>query len=869
MNRVLFKAAAIVNIAAAALIYVACSGDDGKDGQPGAGCVGTPSAAVAGGIDITCGGVPAGTLQPGTPGTPGTPGVQGPPGGVGSVDGCYLQPSTAGGYDAICAGQNMGPIVSGGVGGGCSINPGNLGDPYYIFTCPGGATYQVAKAICGTIAYDPDRYACDYSDPSNPKIDASKCGSAVIDETTQFCQNAATSTVKYFCGPVTDTVRTYSASQFCQPKISATAFADVGRDSTVEKIATINTTDDAAAIKAKILAAVPNAKIENRCGGAAYSEAQFCYNNATVYQKCVNSSTSPVTDPTLIASGGKTYEPGQLCQIDGSVQASCGGTPYTPDIEFCQGGTSIKLLCSRKDVLDSVLAINPSASTTNVKGKEYPATQFCQVLESEGSAMSSSDSRKDGLAKNSTEATNGKIKPFCIVNIANNVRETYPQEYFCQANATTTGSARQLLCGFDTDPGATPPTVALKDGKEYPATKFCQKGNGGSGSGVAVTTTALTGIIKDKCGTGTSLVTYGEDHYCALDRNVATTLSCTGGSASYDPETQFCIESSGSVQYTCKVRTTPGTTTNNNSFTTAAAAISAGFYDPAEKVCETKGNILYGYQLLGQNNWLTENARPNGINSFTWIAAKDACPAGWQLPTDAQWKLLATAATIGSAGVNLRATTGWTTNSTDATYSKFAAVPAAVTGITPAPTGNYAYWWTANEGGYAVNTADKPVLDYNQGNYRSILELSTAVGEGSSPKMTTNLSVRCIRTSGAVSGITPQEECSSSGGTWSTTTCSCPTTHNLVGNACVLKTSAQTACEQTAATTSGATWNSTSSTCECSDPGDNDWNGTICAEKPAKTACEQTAAAASGASWNSTSSTCECSTGDWNGTICE
>jgi uncharacterized protein (TIGR02145 family) len=775
MNRVLFKAAAIVNIAAAALIYVACSGDDGKDGTPGAGCVGTPSAAVAGGIDITCGGIPAGTLQPGTPGTPGAPGdpgVQGPPGGVGSADGCYLQPSTAGGYDAICGGQNMGPLVTGGPGGGCSVNPGSTGDPYYIFTCPGGATYEVAKAICGTIAYDPARYACDFTDviagTGGPKIDSTKCGSTVISKPLeQFCQNAATGTVKLFCGrqAVVDSIqridpsadvsevtgKTYTASQFCQVAASGTyGIENIFNASTNADPDTVRTADQA-----------NSGTIKSKCGpqNLVYGPHRFCYENSALNVKCGTPLTGTVSG-TLLGNVAKGAEFGanEMCVDGTTVSGSCSGIPFTVATEFCQGGTSAKLLCSRDAVVDSAqrAGVSDPAILANLKGKQYSATQFCQAA---GTGV--------GIAVASTAAA-GKIKNLCVLT-ANSTAQPYPAEQFCQPNGQATGTIAVLkpLCG-DSLRNGNPFAVTLNEAKEYPVTKFCQgtAGTGVTGADGEPTTVQeqLLGQIKDKC--GTSRFIFGTGYYCSISGAVAPKVNC--GTTPFDDETHFCVTNTD-VYPTCK----PRRAASQNVYGTAT-----DLYDPDEKVCETRGNILYSYEALGGNDWITENAKPNNVNTFTWTAAQTACPDGWELPDDAAWDGLITAANPGSAGINLRAKSGWTTNSTSDAFSKFAAIPAGATGLNPAPTGNYAYWWTSDEGGFQLDqqgqitgTPNSP-KNYNLGHYKYIAEQSTAVGWGHSAKLTTSLSVRCIKSAPASCDAShlglcqSSGDCTGAGGSW-------------------------------------------------------------------------------------------------------
>ena len=846
MNRVLFKAAAIVNIAAAALIYVACSGDDGKDGlpgTPGVGCVGTLSATVAGGIDITCGGVPAGTLQPGTPGAPGTPGVQGPPGGVGSVDGCYLQPS-ASGYDAICGGQNMGPLVTGGTGGGCTILDNPTNSAYLTITC-GSEVQELAKAMCGTTAYDPLKWACDYSG-AQPELKEHRCGTAPYNPLTQFCQ-AGSVKVQPLCGTGNEE---YPATQFCQPTTGIISSGDLATPSSP----TLG--NDTIAIAG---ASALNGRIKDLCVGKKYAAYQFCYDNSTVYDKCAAGSDKSVIALDPPASGaGKEYVAGELCS-GGNVQGNCGGLPYAAEKEFCQSTGQIRLLCG-------------TVTTTN-NGK-YTADQFCQSQDAADVTASgpvSSSPASDvslPISANEPKALAGKIKDYCVVTVSNQAnKNAFGSIQFCQG-AGTAAAKVEILCGDGN--GST--SVPLTRRKEYAASKFCQYGTGSSNAGTDGFATnesgSANGKIKDKCGPQLDK-TFGTSYYCSLAKAVEASPTCGSGSSGswansagtttcstlptgstigtcvwnvadwdtpsasvscsdipttaastpcgthngtswdtpsasvtcsdmpitatntpcgtyntagwaaptgttacstlpagstigtctwnagtnnfYSPETHFCLASSD-IHPTCKPATAPATTNAANAYTDATALINAGLYDPGVNVCETRGNILYDYSdfsVTGGKNWILENARPNGVITFTWSEATEACPDGWTLPEDTDWEDLATATggSGGSAGFILRAPGSWASYTENAIFNLFAAKPAALTGITSPDGDAYAYWWTKDEGGYTTNNSGAvvPGNDLNMGNYKYISELNTAIGSGGSRKTTTRLSVRCIK----------------------------------------------------------------------------------------------------------------------------
>ena len=825
MNRVLFKAAAIVNIAAAALIYVACSGDDGKDGPPGpagAACTVEASATVGGGVDVICGGVRQ-TLNPGPAGAPGAPGQNGT--GV-PADGCYLQATGAAGtYTVICGGAPVGSIGGPGGGAGCTIVDNPTNSAYLLITC-GTETQDLAKAMCGTTPYDPKKWACDYSGPQ-PVLAEHRCGTFPYDPDVEFCQNGTT--VRPLCGAGKEE---YTADQFCQPtNLEATVLTDL-----VDSIAYASFPDlnrnPSQTTPAGVTNTAATGTIQSRCGAEkkAYAPFQFCFANSTVYQKCATGTT-----PALVANGGTVgstthnkgieYEADQLC-TSGVVSGNCGGLPYVASNEFCQSAGTIKLLCG--------------PNTEPLANRKYTADQFCQIptiahtdvnaSTAFASPYSAGEAKLDVAAATALNAEiirvaqlNGKIKSYCVKTGTGAAKLVFNNEKFCQSNNTATANVDNYLCE-----GATLPSA-----KEYPATSFCQSGDGdgylstetnpatndlGTGAGIATTSSAaLSGKITPKCLVGSGR-TFGEDHYCSSAtvpvieskpacRSALPATATTKGHAAiyYDPEIEFCLSATitssnsdvgvadGKIYPTCATRAAASGGIN---IFTAAALAGDKYYNPTNKVCETRGNILYGIEeLLGSGNgfWITENAKPGNVNTFTWTEARTACPGsdvkliattnatgtddgtvtalektkdiygayGYAPPSgkgtsatnpalSGQWQTLAagTSGGGGNAGIELRAKSIWTNQPDNDDFSKFAALPAAVTGISPAPAGNYTYWWTSDEGGYLYDTNGNLTgagSNLNIGNYVFIEEESTALGQGGSAKLTTKLSVRCVK----------------------------------------------------------------------------------------------------------------------------
>lgn len=89
---------------------------------------------------------------------------------------------------------------------------------------------------------------------------------------------------------------------------------------------------------------------------------------------------------------------------------------------------------------------------------------------------------------------------------------------------------------------------------------------------------------------------------------------------------------------------------------------------------------------------------------YTWHVATDSrklCPAGWHLPTDAEWTTLTTfLGGESAAGGKLKetATTHWLTPNADATNdTKYTALPGGYRNQTGVFTGmgNYGFWWSS------------------------------------------------------------------------------------------------------------------------------------------------------------------------------
>ncbi len=106
---------------------------------------------------------------------------------------------------------------------------------------------------------------------------------------------------------------------------------------------------------------------------------------------------------------------------------------------------------------------------------------------------------------------------------------------------------------------------------------------------------------------------------------------------------------------------------------------------------------------------------------YTYAAAKDACPSGWHLPSDAEWTELTdyigTSGHSGTEGTAMKSTTGWNSGGNGTDIYDFSALPGgdrdggdgAFDGV-----GYYGYWWSSTE--IASRYAYYRYLDYGNAN---------------------------------------------------------------------------------------------------------------------------------------------------------
>jgi len=152
---------------------------------------------------------------------------------------------------------------------------------------------------------------------------------------------------------------------------------------------------------------------------------------------------------------------------------------------------------------------------------------------------------------------------------------------------------------------------------------------------------------------------------------------------------------------------------------------------------------------IGSQTWMAENLDRATSNSkcydnkddycaqygrlYSWDAAKTACPAGWHLPSDAEWGTLVNYAGGESvAGQKLKSLNGWRNAGNGTDDYGFSALPGGWCQISSVHVGNRGFWWSSTETGKS------------EAWWRSLFFGDGKVGMESLPK-TYMASVRCVQ----------------------------------------------------------------------------------------------------------------------------
>ncbi|MCF8230448.1 MAG: hypothetical protein K9J24_15990 [Bacteroidales bacterium] len=229
----------------------------------------------------------------------------------------------------------------------------------------------------------------------------------------------------------------------------------------------------------------------------------------------------------------------------------------------------------------------------------------------------------------------------------------------------------------------------------------------------------------------------------------------------YDKTENHQYSAEGTYTAKMEVKDTEGLT----DYTTQTVTVENGggsgtFTDPRD-------GQEYEYVEIGSQTWMAENLNYETANSwwydnnstngdiygrlYTWDAALNACPSGWHLPSDEEWKTLEMALGMSqneADGTNLRgtdegkkmkSTSGWDNNGNGTNSSGFNALPGG------ARNGNgefnnmrlYGVWWSATEWS-ATKVRGSGAW------HRQLVYNYDMVGRGVYPK-SGGFSVRCLK----------------------------------------------------------------------------------------------------------------------------
>ena len=172
------------------------------------------------------------------------------------------------------------------------------------------------------------------------------------------------------------------------------------------------------------------------------------------------------------------------------------------------------------------------------------------------------------------------------------------------------------------------------------------------------------------------------------------------------------------------------------------------FKDPRDKQTYRTVKIA-GLEWLGDNlNYKTEGSFCYKDEDdqcmvygrlYTWDAAKKACPAGFRLPTHADFESLWTAAGADfNAGYLIKADYGWSGDTNGNDTLKFSAMPAGnrFDDETYGNTAKFAFFWSADDSSEGIAPGSARVW--------YLTSISMAFGYMSKPK-NFGFSVRCVR----------------------------------------------------------------------------------------------------------------------------
>jgi len=220
-------------------------------------------------------------------------------------------------------------------------------------------------------------------------------------------------------------------------------------------------------------------------------------------------------------------------------------------------------------------------------------------------------------------------------------------------------------------------------------------------------------------------------------------IFCGGGWSGFIPGGDPLCSGNNTIQKNDSRRQDVGFRLAHPPINKAQAAAANSSAPASSTFTDSRDNKTYKQVKIGNQTWMAENLNYNANGSkcydnkpancdkygrlYNWNTAKTACPAGWHLPSDAEWTTLAKTAggtgaygDEGNAGTKLRAKSGWDTGKgykagTD-NYG-FSALPGGYDNLNGffADVGSHGYWWSATEEG-----GNSPCAYCRFANYESV-----------------------------------------------------------------------------------------------------------------------------------------------------
>jgi len=168
----------------------------------------------------------------------------------------------------------------------------------------------------------------------------------------------------------------------------------------------------------------------------------------------------------------------------------------------------------------------------------------------------------------------------------------------------------------------------------------------------------------------------------------------SGEDASTSPQTIITMSGKKNKTLTANFKKVPAFVDNRDGKTYKKTVIGTQTWMAENLNYNASGSKCYGY---GNNaNYCDEYGR-----LYNWSTAKEACPAGWHLPSDAEWTTLANyVGGSSTAGRKLKSKTGWGDNGNGTDDYGFSALPGGF-----GESGDFrgagasGQWWSATEKG--------------------------------------------------------------------------------------------------------------------------------------------------------------------------